>query len=259
MCITIILLCVGTFLAQSPYVKDYDISINKASSLDKLNIVMVSDIHLGNIVGKNRLSTMVDMINEQNPDIVLIAGDLIDENLSIVEDENMLPILKDIKSTYGTYMAFGNHDGYTGKLERLKNLIKENNVTVLEDSSLLINDDFYIIGKSCSNMTQKGRDVTEITSSIDPSKPSILISHIPDDVYSAEKSGIDLELCGHTHKGQLFPINLVTNMIFPIDYGFKKFGNTNVIVSSGYGTWGPPIRIGSRSEIVRITCTFNKK
>lgn len=254
--ITTLIVGVGTFLANSPYVKEYNITTNKPLKNGKLKVALISDIHLGYAIGNNRLETLKRELNKLDADVILIAGDLVDGNLNPIIEDNMLSHLKDIKSTYGTYFATGNHDFYTGKVNELSNLLTEQGIHVLRNDSTLINDEFYILGRDdvvSDRFDLKRPPLNTITSNLDHNKLSILIDHNPQNIKEAEGNNIDLQVSGHTHKGQLVPGNLVTHMIFPLDYGYGKFDNTNLVVSSGYGGWGPAIRTGSRSEIVLIT------
>ena len=201
--------------------------------------MLVSDIHLGEVIENNRLNTLVEKINSLNGDMVLIAGDLVDSDLTPVKEKDMLDSLKDIKSKYGTYLSLGNHDFYTGEADELENILSKVNVNVLRDEITLINDSFYLIIKSSID-------------NFNSDKPVIVIDHNPQYLDESISNNIDLQVSGHTHKGQLSPINLITDKLFDIDYGLGKFQNTSVVVTSGFGTWGPPIRIGSSSEIVMI-------
>ena len=166
--------------------------------------------------------------------------------------------LKDIESRYGTYLSLGNHDFYTGEADELENMLSKVNVNVLRDEITLINDSFYLIGRDDATVKRYNgeRDsLNVIKSSIDnfnSDKPVIVIDHNPQYLDESISNNIDLQVSGHTHKGQLSPINLITDKLFDIDYGLGKFQNTSVVVTSGFGTWGPPIRIGSSSEIVMI-------
>ena len=161
-----------------------------------------------------------------------------------------------IKSKYGTFATLGNHDVLTKEEDTIVDILKENSITVLRDESVLINDDFYIIGRDDITVNRYGKEdratLEGLTKDLDSSKPLIVIDHNPQYINESLNANIDLQLSGHTHKGQILPGNLVTNKIFEVDYGYLKKDNLNVIVSSGYGTWGPPLRLGSRSEIVQI-------
>ena len=156
----------------------------------------------------------------------------------------------------------GNHDEMGRSVEEIVKTFKASGINVLRDKAILINNSFYVIGRddiSQESQTKiKRKDLSDIIKDLDKSRPLILMDHQPRDFADTQKNGIDLQVSGHTHRGQLFPANLITNLIFEIDYGYLQKDNSNFIVSSGYGTWGPPIRIGSRSEIVEIDIDFKK-
>jgi len=243
----------GTYQGKNSHVAEYNVSIDK--DVESLEILMISDIHLGDIIGKKRLENTVKEINALNPDIVFIPGDIIDGNLQYVIDNKMIEEFKNIKSKYGVYASLGNHDVMTKKIEELKELLKEANVNLLLDEVNLINNSFYVVGRndpSIKRYNGSRKPLNEIIKNIDKTKPIFLIDHQPTNLNEAVHEEIDIQVSGHTHKGQLLPLNLITNSIFEIDHGYLKKENSNIIVSSGYGTWGPPLRLGSRSEIVLI-------
>lgn len=252
----IIFIIIGSYNANHSYVKSFDINIDKKTLNEPLNIVMVSDIHLGNIVKNNKLKTMVTEINGLNPDLVIIAGDIIDSDITPFLNHSMSIEFSNIKSKYGTFAVLGNHDILTKEEDAIVNILKENSVTVLRDEVVLINDEFYIIGRDDITVSRYSNEpratLEDLTKDLDKSKPLIVIDHNPKYMDESLNANIDLQLSGHTHRGQIVPGNLVTNKMFEVDYGYLKKDNLNVVVSSGYGTWGPPIRLGSRSEIVQI-------
>ncbi|NNU75948.1 metallophosphoesterase [Clostridium estertheticum] len=257
------LMVYGTWSARSPKVTKYDLNVNKPQGdLKALKIIMVSDIHLGFVVDNKRLTVMVNKINELKPDIVLIPGDIIDSSLEPFVKQNMSDNFKRLKSKYGVYACLGNHDEMGRSVEDVVKTFNACGINVLRDKAILINNSFYVIGRDdISQETQtkiKRKDLSDIIKDLDKSRPLILMDHQPRDFADTQKNEIDLQVSGHTHRGQLFPANLITNLIFEIDYGYLKKNNSNFIVSSGYGTWGPPIRIGSRSEIVEINLDFKK-
>ena len=254
--IFVVLLIIGNYNAKNSYVKSYDIDIEKLDLENSLNVVVVSDIHLGNIVKNKRLKSMVKEVNELNPDLIIIAGDIIDSNIEPVLKNNMLVEFSNLKSKYGTFATLGNHDIFTREEDKIVSILKKNSITVLRDDVTLIDDKFYIIGRddiAINSLNNYSRaDLSELTKDLDKSKPLIVIDHNPKNINDSLNADIDLHLSGHTHKGQIIPANLITNKLFEVDYGYLKKDNLNVVVSSGYGTWGPPLRLGSRSEIVQI-------
>ena len=254
----------GTWSARSAKVTKYDLKINKtAGDLKSLKVVMVSDIHLGSVVNNRRLTQMVNQINKLNPDLVLIPGDIIDSSLDPFAREKMGDNFKRLKSVYGVYACLGNHDGMRSKVEDGVKVFNAAGIKVLRDKAVLINDSFYVIGRddiSLQSQTKvKRKELSYITKDLDKSKPLLLMDHQPINLGDVENQGIDLQVSGHTHGGQLFPANIVTSLIFELDYGYLEKNNSKYIVSSGYGTWGPPIRLGTRCEIVEINIKFISK
>lgn len=259
--IMVLLISLGSFNAKNSYVKNYNINVNKnARSLSSLNIVMVSDIHLGDLIENKRLKKMVSEINELNPDVVIIAGDIVDSSIKPFLDKYMAKEFKNIYSKYGVYAALGNHDLMMGNGDKITQALEEEgNVQVLRDKALLVNESFYIVGRddiSINRVKGTRKPLEEIIRDKDTNLPVIVIDHTPKAIEEANNIHADLMLCGHTHRGQMIPNNLITSKMYEIDHGYLKKKDLNIVVSSGYGTWGPPIRIGSRSEIVNIKLNF---
>lgn len=253
----------GTWNARKPVVKHYNVKINKkAGSLDKLHIVMVTDIHLGTLINNGRLVKMVNMINELHPDIVLLPGDVVDEDIKVVIEQKMAETFRKLKPQYGVYAVFGNHENIGGQGDKVEDYLNEGGIKVLRDSYVKVADSFYVIGRndmSSMGSRVKRQALVNLMKGIDPSLPLILLDHQPSKLNEPEKQGIDLQLSGHTHRGQFFPINYITQRIYEKDYGYLRKGDFQLIVSSGFGTWGPPIRVGNKSEIVDILVEFNKR
>jgi len=255
-----VLLGFGFINAKNPVIKELKLNVNKsAGNLKVLNIVMASDIHLGTIIGKNRLKEIVDKINGLNADIVLLPGDIVDEDVAPVIRNDIGSILIRIKSKYGTYAVTGNHE-YIGGVEPAVNYLSEHNINILRDSVLKIDDSFYLVGREDRSISsfagKKRKELSALLSETDKSLPIILMDHQPFGLDSAVKNGIDLQISGHTHNGQLFPINLIEKFIFELSSGYLKKEQTHFYVSTGVGTWGPPVRIGNRPEIVNIKLLF---
>ena len=221
-----------------------------------MRIVAVSDIHMGLIVGKSRIVKMVKAINELNADVVVFAGDLLDGVQShVIRNKTGEPITH-IISKYGVFGITGNHE-YMGGIQKSVQYINSLNVHLLRDVAYKIEDKFYLIGREDNYMfrfvNKHRKNLEDIMSDVDKSLPLILLDHQPFHLDNAVKNGIDLQISGHTHHGQLWPFNYITRKIFEVSKGLKQKGNTNIYVSQGFGTWGPPVRIGSRSEIVLFT------
>lgn len=250
----IVLVIVGTINALTTKITEYEVITNK--NIDKdINIIMVSDVHSGTIITNRRLNKLVDTINSQLPDIVIFAGDLIDDDIDIFERRKYGEILKQINSKYGVYAVLGNHEYISKNIEKVKKCYKEANINLLIDEVIKV-DGVYIIGRddlSSTRFNGKDRlDIKELASSIDKDYLIISIDHQPRNINEVKDGGVDIMLSGHTHKGQFFPINYITGRIYDIDYGKLQQDNFTLIVSSGFGTWGPPIRLATPSEIVKI-------
>jgi uncharacterized protein len=226
------------------------------SSMKELNAVLISDIHLSSINGNGFSKDIVDKINALNPDIVFVAGDLVDDKATLLRDKEIGYSFKDIRSPMGVYGITGNHE-YINGVDSSVNYMKELKVIPLRDTSITINNGFVLIGREDrSRGLKKRKSLKDLVEGADKNLPVILMDHTPFQLEEAMENGIDLQLSGHTHHGQMFPINLITSKIYEISRGYKNKGNTQYYVSSGVGTWGPPVRTGSRSEIVNLKIKF---
>lgn len=251
----------GAWNARHPVVHHYSLNIAKhAGNLTQLHIVMVSDIHLGTIMDDGRLSQMVKMVNDQHPDIILFAGDMIDENVERVIEQEMEGNLSNLKAKYGVYAILGNHEYIGGHVSEAIKYLQESGVTVLRDSAITIDHSINLIGRDDMSGLHFGKskraELENLMSSLNPSLPTIVLDHQPSHLEEPIEGGIDLQLSGHTHQGQMFPIQLITKRIFQDDFGLWQRGNFHIIVSSGFGTWGPPLRIGNKPEIVDLILHF---
>jgi predicted MPP superfamily phosphohydrolase len=233
----------------------------KSSRINELNVVLVSDFHLTPVNDGKLLSKIVDRINSLQPDIVLMPGDIVDDKINILKERNIGTGLAKIKSSLGVYASNGNHEIISG-VEEADKFLKENGIKVLRDSAELINGSFYLIGRedrSISNFTNKKRKpLTEIIKDVNENLPVIILDHTPSGLDEVVNKA-DLQLSGHTHHGQMFPLNLITNLVYEVSWGYLVKGNTQFYVTCGVGTWGPPVRLGSSSEIVNLKIRFVDK
>lgn len=256
-----LLLLYGTWNARHPRIVHYDITIKKAVPyLPELHAVMVSDIHLGLVVDNDRLKEMVNRINELDPDIVFLAGDTIDEDVRLFASNKMPEILKKLRPRYGVYAVLGNHEYIGGNSELAVKYLHQAGINVLVDKYIKVNNQFYVVGRDdrmAGRMNGKQRmELSRLVEGIDHTLPIILLDHQPINLEEGQLNGIDLQLSGHTHNGQFFPNNLISKHVFENSWGYLRKGGCQIIVSAGFGTWGPPIRIGSNSEITDITISF---
>ncbi|URW80653.1 metallophosphoesterase [Xiashengella succiniciproducens] len=260
--ITIFTVGLGHINAWTPKIVRLDLVIPKqAGQMEYLRIVAASDIHMGTIIGKRRTEKLVNTVNSLNPDIILFAGDIVDEDVGPVIKQNLGASLLQLHAPYGVYACTGNHE-YIGGGEKPIAYLEGHGIKVLRDTALLINNSFYVVGREdlhkrfASGQARKSLD--ELLSDADKSRPLILLDHQPQNLHEAEIAGIDLQLSGHTHYGQLWPLGYVTDRIFELSRGYLQKGNTHYYVSTGFGTWGPPVRTGNRPEILVINLYFKQ-
>lgn len=259
-----LVLALGTRNAWNTVVRRYDIRIPKPAGdgRKELRIAAASDIHLGTMVGNVHLRRLVDRMKGLHPDLILLPGDILDDSVEPFIRENMADVMQQLHAPLGVYASLGNHEYIGGHVEEYVGRMKKIGIEVLRDQVVNISGSFYVAGrkdKAAEQFTSDGRlPVRELLAraETDLSKPVILLDHQPHALGTAAEAGVDLMLSGHTHRGQMAPAHLVTKRLFELDWGYIKKGAMHVIVSSGFGLWGPPVRLGSRSEIIDIRVTF---
>lgn len=213
-----------------------------------LKLVMMSDLHLGYHNPRRELSRWVDMINSERPDMVLIAGDIIDMSMRPLIDENMAEEIQRIEAP--VYACLGNHEYYTGEPKAQK-FYRDAHIHLLRDTSIVVGDVCLLARDDRSNHHRL--PLSQIAKKADHSKYTILLDHQPYHLEQTEKEGIDFQLSGHTHEGQVWPISWITHAIYECAFGEYQRGQTRYYISSGMGIWGGKFRIGTRSEYVVAT------
>lgn len=274
--LTILLSTYGVIHSKKIVYTDYNVNIDKITNIDNLKISLVSDIHLGYNTHLSHIKKMVDMINNSNSDLVLIAGDIFDNNYEAIgNDEDIINELKRIKSKYGVYAVYGNHDidekilaGFTFNWDksealidpRMEEFLSKSNIKTLRDETILIDDSFYLIGRldyhKYGIKINERKTIEELTKDIDIDKPIIVLDHEPYELNELSNNNVDLDLSGHTHNGQMFPSNILIKVIWDNPYGLLKVGNMTSIVTSGIGVYGPNMRVLSNAEVVNINVNF---
>lgn len=282
-CALLILLLSACGIFHAKYIKttSYDVIINKTiPERTSMKVVLLADTHFGYNAGVLHARELVRKINKQKPDLVCIAGDIFDNEYDAIRNpEKLEKTLRGIKSTYGVYACWGNHDlneeilaGFTFKHKdgdlsdikdpRMKKFLKNSNIHILEDESVLINDQFYVIGRKDASLTEKIHETrkapAQLTEKLDRDKPIIMIDHQPKELQKLADAGVDLDLCGHTHDGQTFPGNFTIKLMWENPCGLLIKDNMTNITTSGAGVWGPAMRIGTDSEICSINIQLKK-
>ena len=251
--------CVGGFInARRIDHVSYEVELDGGCDISDMNIVMISDLHLGAVGSEGRLEKIVDEINSLKPDVVCIVGDFFDTDFSAVKDPDAaVETLLKLQPTYGTYACFGNHDGGESNGQMVE-FLERANICLLRESYTVIDERLVLIGRLDGSpigdySEGKRGKLSEFFVRNDAEMPVIVMDHNPAriDEYTTEA---DLILCGHTHKGQVFPGGILTDLMYTVDYGYyrKDTQSPHVIVSSGIGWWGPPMRVGTNSEIVSV-------
>jgi predicted MPP superfamily phosphohydrolase len=257
--IIIITVFVGHLNTLFPRIHTLDVSIEKpANGIEKLTAVVVSDVHLGTVIQANHLERIVNKINQINPDIVFMPGDIVDEDVAPVIEQNMAETIRKLNPRYGIYAVTGNHEYFSGVEEAVAYLEKAG-IRVLQDDFVKVADAFYVIGRKdrmAERMAGGRKKLKDIMEGIDQSLPLIMMDHQPYELDQAKENGVDLQLSGHTHHGQLFPFNYITSAVYELSWGYLKKVTTHYYVSCGVGTWGPPVRTCSRPEVVQIRVKF---
>ncbi|MCF7800772.1 MAG: metallophosphoesterase [Candidatus Marinimicrobia bacterium] len=252
----------GHVNARKIRIRTVDIPIQKTvPEMKSLNVVMVSDIHMGTIIDTARLSSIVETVNILNPDMILLVGDIVDEDVDKLVEQDMTPVLQRLKTRFGSFAVTGNHEFISGNPQMAVRYLEEADIKVLEDDVVLVDQKIYIVGRtdrSGERFTGVARHpLAKLIQPLDKARPIILMDHQPFGLEEAEMQGVDLQVSGHTHHGQIWPFNYITNRVYEKSWGYLKKGATHYYVSSGVGTWGPPIRTGSVPEVVQLKLHFN--
>jgi predicted MPP superfamily phosphohydrolase len=250
------------FLGSAAWMEAHNLGVTRLdvplkrlpAEMDGFTLVQLSDLHFGMLTENGKLSRVFDRVNALNPDLIVITGDLVDEGVSHMEE--MAEPLKRLKSRYGVLAITGNHEYYAG-VNRAVEIMKSAGVEVLRNEMKVLPGGLQVLGvddpTGSRRMGEPAAELEEQLSRLDREKPSILLYHQPIHFEKAASAGVGLQLSGHTHGGQLYPIILISRMIYPRTPGLHQIGESKLYVSRGAGTWGPPMRLGSPPEIVLIT------
>ena len=273
----LLLFAYGMVHAQDTKVKEYDVTIEKdAGGNTDLTLVLLADLHLG---VNSRLSTirnMVELVNRQQPDAVLVAGDIFTSSYAGLRDPaDYAAALRQIRAKDGVYAVYGNHDveetlfgGFpispiseAFRTKEMEQFFEDAGFTVLSDETALIADDMVQIvgridGEKAGDGTTDRADPARLLGKIDRTRPVIVLEHEPVEFAALKESGADLVLCGHTHAGQLFPGNLIVPFFNENAYGYRVISGLDTIVTVGVGYYGPPMRVGTDSEVTVVHVRF---
>ena len=257
--IAITLLLIGGFInARRPVIVNKKITIEKPlRNVQNLRVVVASDLHFGAIIGKSYEKKFTEMVSQLQPDIVFLCGDIIDGNVTPVIRKGIGSHIKNLQPPLGVFAVTGNHE-YIGDILKSKEFYQSINIPIIKDCLVVLDNGLQIIGrKDAHSFTQLPLDSLMEKANLE--YPIVVLNHQPHHLQQAADLGVDLHLSGHTHHGQLWPFNYITQALFDISWGYKKINNSHFYVSSGFGTWGPPFRIGNKPEVLCMDIHFSKK
>lgn len=256
----LVMTLVGAWNARHLQVRRLNLTLaKKQGQHERVRVVMASDIHIGALLPPQRFHEIARLINRHEPDVVLIVGDLFDEDVTRLDREELIGSLQALRSRYGAYAVLGNHD-YFADVRASIALMEKGGLKVLRDEGVRVNDAFYLLGRDdrqSVHMKGSRAALAQLKEALpDDDLPVVLMDHQPFGLEEAEAAGVALQLSGHTHHGQIWPFQWITRRIYEISWGYGRRGETHYYVSSGAGTWGPPVRLGNRPEIVVLDLTF---
>lgn len=244
------LLLFGYYNHRHPRIVELELKIDRPIQGGEMRLAVVSDIHLGEGTGKAALKRYVELLNSLGPDAILIAGDLIDNSTAPLHRERMEEELNALKAPMGIFLVPGNHE-YIGGIERTKAFLKKTQINLLQDSIVTLENGVQLIGRDDrSNRRRKRLDA--LYRSADNARPMVVIDHQPYELHKTDSLGIDLQVSGHTHHGQVWPVSLLTDRLYEQSHGYRRWSKSHIWVSSGLSLWGPPFRIGTRGDLALI-------
>lgn len=255
------IMIIGGFInAIIPVTREYNIIIDKsAGNIKTFRIAAVSDIHLGSVIRKRSIKKLSTIIEKMKPDVILLLGDIVDGEIGPVLRDDLLQYFRVAGAKDRLFAITGNHE-YIGGASRTIPYIESKGIRILKDEIVTLTGGIQIAGRLDRNSGgfsgKERKPLDSLMKNINHEKPVILLDHQPFHLEESVKNKVDLQLSGHTHNGQMWPLNYVTGRIYELSHGYLRKGQTQFIVSSGYGLWGPRVRSGSRSEVLLINITF---
>ncbi len=248
---------IGYLHHDKTYTVTYNVTTDKPMKQD-LRMVAVSDIHIGSSLPLARLNEAIETINGLEPDVVVLLGDIVDNDIKQFTPD-FQAAFREIKAP--VYAVFGNHEYYSGTIQQVYDAFNGAGFITLKDEVTYLDDyGVYLVGRDTithSPLSSK-KPILDVAGDLDKGEPIVILDHIPAGTDEGKLINADIQLSGHTHKGQFFPVNLIVDMMYPNAYGLLQDGNFNMIVSSGFGLWGPPVRVATNSEILLVNLKSSK-
>lgn len=242
------ILLYGYLNYRSPRVRQVEVSLNKSLDCEMLTAVGISDVHLGFGTGPKALERYVRLINEHKPDVIFIAGDLIDNSIKPIVSQPFAEVLAKLEAPLGIYMVPGNHE-YISDVDVCAGYLKKyTEIHLLRDNIVTLPCGLQIVGRD--DRTNKRREpLKDLLLKTDADRPVIVLDHQPYGLAETDSLGVDIHFSGHTHRGQVWPLTLLVDRMYEQSHGYRKWKHSHIFVSSGLSLWGPPFRIGSNSDM----------
>ena len=251
--VPLIIIIIGAMNNNYIRVSQYAVEVpRQRSEITQLRIAFAADFHLREATNTQILQEFVTKINSLNPDVLLICGDVLEGDRHGEKTDRFEELFRRIKTKYGVFAVSGNHEMHGGGK---RDFFINSDITLLEDKVQLIDRAFYLVGRNDGHGLQR-KSLDELLIPVQDSLPVILLDHRPVDIDRVSKSIVDIQLSGHTHNGQLFPINFIVRKLYELSWGYMKKNHTHFFVTSGLQTWGPRIRTAGVSEIGMINVFF---
>ncbi|MBP2241517.1 putative MPP superfamily phosphohydrolase [Cytobacillus eiseniae] len=247
----------GSYNAWTPVVREYEVTIDKPVNMGNKNlkILMASDLHIGTVVGNNHIEKLVKIVEDVKPDIVFLPGDIINDDITPYVENKLSETMEKITAPYGVFAVPGNHDDYGGHNLELKSELDKSGIAYLMDETILVEDEIVLIGRMDYSAPNR-KSIEELMKDVDTEKPIIVLDHQPREISIAQENRVDMIFSGHSHRGQLAPAHLITQRLYENDWGYLQKEQLHSFTSSGFGLWGPALRIGSQAEVMVINVTF---
>ena len=248
----------SVYSAYVPQVVHYSVQIDKP--IKPFRIGVASDLHLGKLFGNRQLVKLQQIFAQEKVDIILLPGDIIDDNLDAYFAENMQPYFAKLSAPLGVYATLGNHDFFQ-QPQQIADEIRREGVYLLTDQAIIVSDQLIIVGRN-DELDYNRQPIDKIIETIPVASreklPILLMDHRPFSITENQQADVDIQVSGHVHRGQIFPLNLLVYFAYPLSYGYQAFAQMHTFVTSGYGFWGIPMRLGSQSEVMIIDVSAKK-
>jgi predicted MPP superfamily phosphohydrolase len=235
-------------------VSKYQVSVpGRNTRIDHLRIAFVADFHIQQNTPLRFVEQFVRKVNTLHPDLILYGGDMVEGDRENETTESVESTLRNVQTKYGAFGVPGNHEFYGG--QEKGSFFQKAGITLLCDTIVRIDSSFYLAGRYDQHFGRR-KTINEILESASSDLPVILMDHRPTELQEVSHTSANVQFSGHTHNGQLFPINLITHSIFELSWGYKKIRNTHFFVTSGLRLWGPPVKTAGKSEIMLVDIQF---